>query len=234
MDETMDKNNLLDVENVSVCYGKLAVLFDITVNVRQGEVVFLVGRNGAGKTTLFRTIAGFLEPAGGDIYFKGNSIKKIGAYKVARLGAKYIHQDKQVFNDLSVRENLELSSYATKDYDWDPVLAMFPKLKILIDRKAGNLSGGEKQMLLMAMALIGKPDLVMMDEPTEGLAPHVIKDLAVIFRELASRTTLFIVEQNLPLIAGIADRIYCIKEGRIVNDVRDKDDIKNMCFEQYL
>ncbi|MDX9799731.1 MAG: ABC transporter ATP-binding protein [Spirochaetia bacterium] len=228
------ESKLLKVDNLNVCYGKLAVLFDVSVNVNAGEVVFLVGRNGAGKTTLFRTIAGFLSPAEGNIEFKGNNINKTGAYKTARSGLKYIHQDKQVFGDLTVKENLELSSYATKDYDWEPVLGMFPKLRELIDRKAGNLSGGEKQMLLIAMAMIGKPSLVMLDEPTEGLAPHVIKDLAAIFKKLSKTTTLFIVEQNLPLIAEIADRVYCMKEGKVVNEIISREDIGNLCFEQYL
>ena len=230
----MSENKLLEVDNLFVNYGKLAVLFDISLEVNTAEVVFLVGRNGAGKTTLFRTIAGFLHPREGRIRLKGEEIDGMGAYKIARKGIKYIHQDKKVFGDLTVKENLELSSYATGDYDWDPVFKMFPKLKILIDRKAGKLSGGEKQMLLMGMAIIGKPDLVMMDEPTEGLAPHVIKDLAVSFREISKTTTLFIVEQNLPIIADIADRVYCIKEGQIVKEEGCREDIQCMSFEQYL
>ncbi len=231
----MSQNDLLlQVDNLFVNYGKLAVLFDISLNIKQGEVVFLVGRNGSGKTTLFRTIAGFLKPIGGNINFKTEIINNLGAYKIARKGVKYIHQDKKVFGDLSIRENLELSSYATKDYNWDPVFQMFPKLKILLGRKAGNLSGGEKQMLLMGMSLIGKPDLVMMDEPTEGLAPHIIKDLAVSFREISKTTTLFIVEQNLPIIADIADRVYCMKEGKIVMEETDRKDIQGMSFEKYL
>ena len=227
-------NKLLNVDKLNVCYGKLAVIFDVSVNVGAGEVVFLVGRNGAGKTTLLRTIAGFLQPASGEIEFNGKNLNKIGAYKTARMGLKYIHQDKQVFGDLTIRENLELSSYATKDYDWEPVFKMFPKLKTIIERKAGNLSGGEKQMLLIAMAMIGKPALVMLDEPTEGLAPHVIKDLAEIFREISKTTTLFIVEQNLPLIAAIADRVYCMKEGKVVNEITTREQISSMHFEQYL
>ena len=228
------EEKLLTVEDLSVCYGKLAVLFNAGLEVNSGEVVFLVGRNGAGKTTLFRTIAGFLHPKSGNILYKGESINKLGAYNIARKGVKYIHQDKHVFSDLTIKENLELSSYATKDYDWDPLFEMFPKLKLYIDRKAGKLSGGEKQMLLIAMALLGKPDLVMMDEPTEGLAPHIIKDLTAVFKTISKTTTLFIVEQNLPMIASSADRVYCMKEGKIVNEITDKDDIRNMVFEQYL
>ncbi|MDC7227668.1 MAG: ABC transporter ATP-binding protein [Spirochaetales bacterium] len=230
----MSQNSLLEVNELYVNYGKLAVLFDISLKINTSEVVFLVGRNGAGKTTLFRTIAGFLEPREGEVTFKGDVISGMGAYKIARKGVKYIHQDKSVFGDLTIKENLELSSYATGDYDWEPVFAMFPKLKILLDRKAGKLSGGEKQMLLMGMAIIGKPDLVMMDEPTEGLAPHVIQDLAVSFKEISKTTTLFIVEQNLPIIADIADRVYCMREGKIIVEEGCREDIQDLCFEKHL
>ncbi len=228
------KKNLISVRDLNINYGKLSVVFDVSLEIDSGEVVFLVGRNGAGKTTLFRTIAGFIKPLTGDIELNGQPIMGMGAYSIARKGVKYIHQDKKVFSDLTVKENLELSSYATRDYDWDPVLEIFPKLKILMDRKSGKLSGGEKQMLLMAMALIGRPQLVMMDEPTEGLAPHIIKDLATVFKKLSLNTTLFIVEQNLPMIADIADRVYCMKEGRIVSTITDEEKIKNMDFEKYL
>jgi ABC-type branched-subunit amino acid transport system ATPase component len=153
---------------------------------------------------------------------------------VALKGLKYIQQDKHVFADLSVRENLELGSYATKDYDWDRVLDHFPKLKTLMDRKGGNLSGGERQMLLMAQSLLGKPDLVLMDEPTEGLAPHVIDDLKVVFKKIGEQTTLVIIEQNLPLTAEVADRIYAMKEGKIVAEIVDKQEIKDLNFEKYL
>ena len=230
----MDNNKLLDVEGLNINYGKLSVVFNLSLNVKKGEVVFLVGRNGAGKTTLFRTISGFIQPVTGTIKLNGNIINDIGAFSIARKGIKYINQDKKVFSDLSVKENLELSSYASKDYDWDPPLSMFPKLKILMDRKAGKLSGGEKQMLLIAMAIIGKPEMVMMDEPTEGLAPHIIKDLTRTFKELSRTTTLFIIEQNLPMIAEIADRVYCMKEGHIVSSIEDRNSIKCMDFEKYL
>ena len=139
-----------------------------------------------------------------------------------------------MFADLSVKENLELGSYATKDYDWDRVLIHFPKLKTLMDRKGGNLSGGERQMLLMAQSLLGKPDLVLMDEPTEGLAPHVIDDLKGVFKKISEQTTLVIIEQNLPLTAEVADRVYAMKEGKIVAEVKDRQEIEDLAFEKYL
>lgn len=228
------KETLLEVRDLDICYGNLAVLFDVSMKVHRGEVVVLVGRNGAGKTTLFRSIAGFLPKRRGVVSFKGEDINSKEAFRIAKSGLKYIHQDKQVFSDLTIRENLELSSYASGDNDWEPVFRFFPKLKILLDRKAGALSGGERQMLLMGMALLGKPDILLLDEPTEGLAPAVITDLARVFREVSKVTTLCIIEQNLPLVSEIADRVYCIQEGKIVAEITDRGDIKGMSFEKYL
>jgi len=231
---TASNDRILSVKDLNVSYQKLHVVFDVSLEISAGEVVVVVGRNGAGKTTLFRTISGFLKQDKGSILFKGEDIGHLPPYEVALKGLKYIQQDKHVFADLSVKENLELGSYATKDYDWDRVLDHFPKLKTLMDRKGGNLSGGERQMLLMAQSLLGKPDLVLMDEPTEGLAPHVIDDLKVAFMKIREQTTLVIIEQNLPLTAEVADRIYAMKEGKIVAEIADKKEIKDLKFEKYL
>lgn len=226
--------NLLEVRDLDVSYQKLKVLFNISMVIHPGEVVAVVGRNGAGKTTLFKTITGFVKRESGSILFKGKKIEEMKAYEIARAGVKYIPQDKIVFTDLKVRENLELGSYATGDYAWDAVLQYFPKLKTLMDRKGGYLSGGERQMLLIARALLGNPDLVLMDEPTEGLAPNVITDLTHAFKEISKKTTLAIIEQNLPLAGEIANRVYCMKEGKIINETTDRQAIKNLLFEACL
>ncbi len=228
------EEKLLKVENLDVSYQKLKVLFQVSFEINPSDVVAVVGRNGAGKTTLFRTIAGFLKKDGGSILFKGKDIGALQAYQVAALGVKYIPQDKQVFADLKVRENLELGSYATKDYDWDRVLNYFPQLRTLLDRKAGHLSGGERQMLLIARALLGNPELVLMDEPTEGLAPHVVMDMTHAFKEISKKTTLAIIEQNLPIAGEIADRVYCMKEGKIIMETTDRQEIKDLVFERCL
>jgi len=227
-------DNLLTVKNVDICYGALKVVFGASLALEKGQIVFLSGRNGAGKTTLFRTIAGFLKPQSGEILFQGESIISHKPFQVALKGVKYIHQDKQVFSSMTVRENMELGSYATRDNDWDRVLAFVPKIKTLLDRKAGNLSGGEKQMLLIAMALLGKPSLVLMDEPTEGLAPHVITELTEMLIQLKQETTLFVIEQNLPMVAKLADKVYAIKEGHLVAEITDRQAIANCEFEKYL
>ena len=228
------KTPLLKVKKLYSGYGNLKVLFDISMDVYPGEVVCLVGRNGAGKTTLFRTLSGFLKPFSGEILFQQKNLVGEYPFKIALSGLKYVHQDKQVFSDLTVKENLELASYATKDYEWDRVFAYLPKLKILLQRKAGLLSGGEKQMLLIAMALLGRPSLVLMDEPTEGLAPHLINDLTQVFKEIRKETTLCIVEQNLPMVTQIADKVYSMKEGKIVAETSSPEEIRALVFEKYL
>jgi len=225
---------LLAVENIDVSYGKLKVLFDVSVKINKGEIVVIVGRNGAGKTTLFRSIAGFLKVDNGSILYNKHDLTELKPFEVAQLGIRYVPQDKQVFSTLTVRENLELGAYLTKNNSWDFVYEYFPKLKLLLDRKAGNLSGGEKQMLLISMALLGYPELILMDEPTEGLAPHLVKELSYAFKKINEKATLFIIEQNLQLTVDVADRVYSMKEGKIVAEATIKDDIKDYVFERYL
>jgi ABC-type branched-subunit amino acid transport system ATPase component len=225
---------LLAVRGLSVSYGEAKVLFDMDLAVGPGQIVACVGRNGAGKTTLLRSIAGFLKPLAGSITCGHASLVGRKAYDIAKMGIKYVPQDKKVFSDLTVRENLELGSYATKDYDWDPVTGYFPKLKGLMERKAGYLSGGERQMLMIGRALLGSPKLLLIDEPTEGLAPSIVAHLKSVFSELSKNTALVIVEQNLPLVCAIADKVYAIKEGRVVAELAGADSIKPDVCERYL
>jgi len=225
---------LLAVKGLSVSYGEAKVLFDMDLAVGPGQIVACVGRNGAGKTTLLRSIAGFLQPLAGSITCAHASLVGRKAYDIAKMGIKYVPQDKKVFSDLTVRENLELGSYATRDYNWDPVTGYFPKLKELMGRKAGYLSGGERQMLMIGRALLGSPKLLLIDEPTEGLAPSIVAHLKKVFTELSKKTALVIVEQNLPLVCAIADKVYAIKEGRIVAEIADRDSIRPDVCERYL
>jgi len=225
---------MLTVRGIFVAYGESKVLFDVGLDVAPRQIVACVGRNGAGKTTLLKSIAGFLRPTSGSVASDGTSLIGRAPYDIARMGIKYVPQDKKVFSDLTVRENLELGSYATKDYDWDRVTDYFPKLKELMNRKGGYLSGGERQMLMIARALLGQPKLLLIDEPTEGLAPSIVAHLQDVFRELSKKTALVIVEQNLPLICAIADKVYALKEGRIAAEIADKASIKFEVFERYL
>ena len=230
----MNNGEILAVRGLNVSYGEARVLFDIDLGMVPGQVVTCVGRNGAGKTTLLKSIAGFLKPTSGSITFNDNDLIGLMSYDIAKMGLKYIPQDKKVFSDLTVRENLELGSYATKDYNWDQVTDYFPRLKQLMDRKGGYLSGGERQMLMIGRALLGNPKVLLIDEPTEGLAPSIVAHLKNVFKELSKKTALVIVEQNLPLVCSISDKIYAIKEGRIVTELTDKESIKANICEQYL
>jgi ABC-type branched-subunit amino acid transport system ATPase component len=230
---TMNQTDILTVRNLNVSYGESKVLFDIGMCVKPGQVVSCVGRNGAGKSTLLKSIAGFIKNVSGEVTCDGESLLGIRAYDIAKMGIKYIPQDKKVFSDLTVRENLELGSYATRDYNWDQVTDYFPKLKELMDRKAGFLSGGERQMLMIGRALLGSPKVLLVDEPTEGLAPSIVAHLKTVFGDLRKKSALVIVEQNLPLVCAISDKVYAIKEGRIVTEL-EGDKIKANVCEGYL
>ena len=227
-------DDILTVSGLNVAYGESKVLFDVGVSVKPREIVACVGRNGAGKTTLLKSIVGFLKPTSGSIVCDRVSLIGRPAFAVAGMGVKYVPQDKKVFSDLTVRENLELGSYASKDYDWDQVTGYFPKLKELMDRKAGYLSGGERQMLMIGRAILGSPKLLLVDEPTEGLAPSIVSQLREVFRELAKKTALVIVEQNLPLVCAIADKVYALNEGRIMAELTGRDSIRPEVCEPYL
>lgn len=229
-----DGGDILSVTRLNAAYGESKVLFDISLSVQPRQVIACVGRNGAGKTTLLKSIAGFLRPTSGSITSNGTNLVGHAAYVIAGMGIKYVPQDKKVFSDLTVRENLELGSYATRDYDWDRVTAYFPKLKVLMDRKAGNLSGGERQMLMIGRAILGRPKLLLVDEPTEGLAPSVVAQLREVFRELSKDAALIVVEQNLPLVCAIADKVYAFNDGRIVAELEGADSIRPEVCERYL
>ena len=217
---------ILSVKGLNVSYGESKVLFDVDLSVRPNQVVACVGRNGAGKTTLLRSIAGFLKPLAGSITSDHISLVGRKSYDIAKMGIKYVPQDKKVFSDLTVRENLQLGSYATRDYNWDRVTDYFPKLKALMDRKAGYLSGGERQMLMIGRALLGSPKVLLIDEPTEGLAPSIVSHLKNVFGELSKNAALVIVEQNLPLVCAIADKVYALNDGCVMAEIADRESIR--------
>ena len=225
---------ILSVKGVNVSYGASKVLFDVSLSVRPRQIVACVGRNGAGKSTLLKTIAGFLKPDAGSIQSGPVSLAGRRSYEIARMGIKYVPQDKKVFSDLTVRENLELGSYASGDYDWDRITGYFPRLKQLMDRKGGYLSGGERQMLMIGRALLGSPKVLLVDEPAEGLAPSIVSHLREVLRELSANTALVVVEQNLPLVCAIAAKVYALKEGRVVAELADRESLRPEVCERYL
>ncbi len=231
----MTKNKtVLEVNNLKAAYGEMKVLFDINLKVKENERIAIVGRNGAGKTTLLKSIAGLLKKKEGSVLFNGQDINGLPPYDIAKIGLKYIDQDKAVFQDLTVRENLNLSSYATKDHDWDKVFTHFPKLKILIDRKGAYLSGGERQMLMIGRAILGQPKVLLIDEPTEGLAPSIVNDLVVTFKELSKTCAIVIVGQNLSFVSRVAQRIYAMKEGQLITEISDRQEIEEAKYSCYL
>ena len=230
----MLKPTTLEVSRLNAAYGESKVLFDINIQLHTNEIVSCVGRNGSGKTTLLKSISGFLHPTSGLIKTPDHQLIGLRPYQIAQSGVKYVPQDKKVFSDLTVRENLELGSYASGDYNWDPVFDYFPKLKILIDRKAGFLSGGERQMLMIGRAILGAPKVLLIDEPTEGLAPSIVTHLRHVFTDLSQRASLMIVEQNLPLVCAISNRVYAIREGHVVAELKTPEEINPNNCEQYL
>lgn len=221
---------LLNVENLDVSYGHAQVLHDVSLNLSEGELVCVVGRNGAGKTTLLRAIGGFMQPTGGSISFKGARIDRLPLEKVALMGVRYVYQDKRVFGQLTVRENIELAAYPTGqslDEAIAKVVAIHPKMEKLLDSKAKGLSGGERQILLMGRALIGNPQLLLVDEPTEGLAAIIVGEIIDILLKMKSRISMIVVEQNLATVARLADRLYVLKEGVFSREITDKASIEN-------
>ena len=230
----MSERDYLQVKGLNVSRGEAHVLFDIDLHLAPNEIVACVGRNGAGKTTLLKSISGFLHCDSGTVTAQGHTLTGQRPYEIARLGVKYVPQDKRVFSDLTVAENLELGSYASGDHDWDPVVTFFPKLKILMDRKAGHLSGGERQMLMIGRAILGHPKVLLIDEPTEGLAPSIVNHLKHVFTELSKNASILIVEQNLPLVCAISQRVYALKEGRFVAELVGADQIRPDVCEHYL
>lgn len=227
-------NSILKVENLNASYGQSKVLFNINLDVKPNERIAIVGRNGAGKTTLLKCMAGLLKASSGSVIYDGANIVGKKSFEVAKIGLKYIDQDKAVFQDLTVKENLELSSYATGDYDWDKVFKHFPKLKVLINRKGAYLSGGERQMLMVGRAILGNPKVLLIDEPTEGLAPSIVNDLVTTFHDLSEDSAIVIVGQNLSFVSRTAQRIYAMKEGRLIAEITDREEIEEAKYSRYL
>lgn len=221
---------MLSVKNIDASYGHAKVLHDISLEVQSGEMVFIAGRNGAGKTTLLKSIAGFLTPSTGSITFDDKSIMGLQAEKIALSGIRYVFQDKRVFSQLSVRENLELAAYPVKVKIEDAiqkVVSIYPKIEKFLNLRAGSLSGGQRQILLIGRALIGNPKLLLIDEPTEGLAAGTINDILDVLATMKGKVSMLIVEQNLSVVGMLADKVYMMKEGKIVREVTDKAQMNN-------
>ena len=211
---------MLEVEDIHTYYGDSYVLQGVSLRVDQGQVVALLGRNGVGKTTLIRSIIGFTPPRRGAIRFKGTEITRFPSYQIARMGIGLIPQGRRIFPSLDVREHLEVVARPRDGSGWSmkAVLALFPRLRERLRNRGNTLSGGEQQMLATGRALVCNPDLLLMDEPSEGLAPLLVQELGRIIRELkANRISILLVEQNLAFALGLADYVYILSKGKIVH-----------------
>jgi len=224
---------LLSVSNLEVCYGVISALQDVSVEIAPGEIVTLIGANGAGKTTLLRTISGLIRPKRGTMRWLGNgggtgdaALERLRPHEIVRLGVSHVPEGRQVFPHLSVRENLLLGAYqqTSKDRirsDIERCYEQFPVLSERREQRAGTLSGGEQQMLAIGRALMARPKLLLLDEPSLGLAPLVVRKIFQIIKEInAAGTTIFLVEQNAHMALGVAHRAYVLQSGRVIKTDR--------------
>lgn len=213
---------MLEVKNLKVHYGVIQAIKGISFEVNEGEVIALIGANGAGKTTTLQTITGMLKPSEGEILFEGQDIVKVPGHKIVSMGMAHVPEGRRVFAELSVYENLKLGAYTRKDKNeiaesLAKVYKSFPRLEERKNQLAGTLSGGEQQMLAMGRALMSKPKIILMDEPSMGLSPIFVEEIFRIIREIsASGTTVLLVEQNAKKALAIANRAYVLETGNIV------------------
>jgi len=212
---------MLELKNLNANYDFLQILWDVSLHVNEGELVALIGPNGAGKTTTLRSIAGLLAPRSGEVLFKGRSSGRLPAHTISRLGISYISEELNLFTNMSVRENLLLGAYAVNDRKKELevlefVYHLFPRLQEREKQLAGTMSGGERKMLGIARGMMSSPQLMLVDEPSLGLAPHLTHDVFRALIELRKRgVTILLVEQNVNATLEISDRAYILEHGRI-------------------
>lgn len=216
---------MLKVENLNVFYGNIHAIRDVSLNVNEGEIVSLIGANGAGKTTTLQTISGLLKPRSGKIDFMGHNLVKTEAHNILKLGVAQVPEGRRIFSKLTVRENLQMGSYTINDspvhlkQERAAIYKKFPRLKERKNQFAGTLSGGEQQMLAMGRALMSRPKILILDEPSMGLSPLLVKEIFEIIKEVNKNgITVLLVEQNAKMALSISNRAYVLETGRIVMD----------------
>ncbi len=212
--------SLLEVNGLNSYYGDSHILFDVSMRVERNEVVALIGRNGAGKSTTLKSLMGVVTPRAGTVMFDGVDVAGRKSHKIAQAGMQLVHEERRIFGSLSVEENIVIAGLtASKRWPLDRIYEMFPRLKERRSNRGNELSGGEQQMLAIARALVRDPKIVLLDEPFEGLAPVIVKDLMKACRDLAAAgQTIVLVEQNLAATLALAQRIYIINNGHIVHE----------------
>jgi branched-chain amino acid transport system ATP-binding protein len=229
---------MLKINDIDVFYGIIHALKGVSLEINEGEIVTLIGANGAGKSTLLKTISGLLKPKKGEVSFEGGSIAGKVAQAIVKKGISHVPEGRRIFAGMTVEENLELGAYLRKDKqgireDFEKVYQLFPRLLERKKQQAGTLSGGEQQMLAMGRALMARPRLLLLDEPSMGLAPLLVKTIFDIIREInQTGTTILLVEQNANMALSIAHRAYVIETGKIVasgtaEELNQSDQIRN-------
>jgi branched-chain amino acid transport system ATP-binding protein len=211
----------LEVHDLEVAYGAIVALHGISLDVEKGEIVALIGANGAGKTTTLRTISGLLKPRRGSVSYQGRTITGVKPHAITAMGVSHVPEGRGIFANLTVSDNLELGAYLRKDKvspaEYERIFTLFPILKDRIKQNAGTLSGGEQQMLAISRALMSKPQVLLLDEPSLGLAPQMVQTIFSVIREInAEGTTILLVEQNAHMALTAAHRGYVMETGRIV------------------
>jgi len=228
----MSAGAILEVEGLNAAYGQAQILFDVSLAVARGEIVALMGRNGAGKSTTFRSIMGLMERTQGDVAFAGRSLRGLESFQIARLGLGYVPEDRRIFGDLTVMENLEVGRQPPRNHTpvWTPdkLFRIFPNLGEMPRRPGGRMSGGEQQMLTVARTLMGNPYLVMLDEPSEGIAPKIVEDMANMILALKREgLSVLLSEQNLHFARLVSDRAYVIEKGQVRYEGKMADLMQN-------
>jgi branched-chain amino acid transport system ATP-binding protein len=216
-----DAGKVIELREIDVFYGRVNALSKVSLEVRQGEIVALIGSNGAGKTTTLRTISGLISPRSGEVRLFGNSVRRLGAEHIARLGVGHAPEGRRLFSRMTVRENLDMGAYSRNDRtgirtDLERVFTLFPRLRERASQLAGSLSGGEQQMVAIGRALMSAPKVLLLDEPSLGLAPILVDAIFEVIREINSKgTTILLIEQNALLALKTASRGYVLETGSV-------------------
>ncbi|MBP3206425.1 MAG: ABC transporter ATP-binding protein [Lachnospiraceae bacterium] len=224
---------MLEINDIQVAYGVILAIKGVSFHVDKGEVIALIGANGAGKTTILHTVSGLITPKSGSVIFEGKDITKIPGHKIVSMGMAHVPEGRRVFAQLTVLQNLKMGAYTRKDKEeiaqtLEMVFERFPRLKERQNQLAGTLSGGEQQMLAMGRALMSKPGIILMDEPSMGLSPIFVNEIFDIIQEVSkSGTTVLLVEQNAKKALSIADRAYVLETGKIVLEGKASELLEN-------